>query len=161
MRDNTTGVSNTALGRVALRSNTTGGGNNAIGYHALETNTTANGNNAMGRVRCAITLQVQATLQSVTPPCRTTPQHPTTQRLGISLHNATTATGLVLIGRGWQGTTTGSENTALGYDAMQKTTTGGYNVGLGFRALFSNTTASYNMVGYKAGCTTTGTQTRS
>ena len=49
LRDNTTGIHNTAVGFDALKVNTTGQLNTSVGYESLVANTTASSNQAFGR----------------------------------------------------------------------------------------------------------------
>ena len=53
--------------------------------------------------------------------------------------------------------TTGSDSTAIGYQALAANTTGSQNVALGSRALYSNTTSNKNTaIGFNAGYSLTG-----
>jgi hypothetical protein len=123
---NTTGNQNTAFGNNALLENTTGGANAAFGREALRSNTTANYNSAFG----------VSALYSAT---------------GAS--NSAFGTGAVYGSLGQ--VSTGTNNTAIGFESGDQVTTGTQNVILGAGAASSGTndltTGSNNIViGYDA-----------
>ncbi|MEQ1916960.1 MAG: tail fiber protein, partial [Gallionella sp.] len=133
--NNTTGFSNTAIGRTALTSNTTGAQNTGIGLQALMGNTTGNDNVATG----AYSLQANTTGN-------------------FNVANGTFAlsantTGTANTAIGWNAlsaNTTNSYNTAVGYAALQANTNQN-NTAVGYQALTANTTGTQNTaMGYRA-----------
>jgi len=126
---NTTGSSNTAVGRDALEVNTTGSENTAVGRFALTSNTEGDENTAIGRY----SLGTNTTGEKNTA-------------LGHStVENNTTGDFNVGIGYGaLQANTTADNNTAVGYQSLDANTTGVENAALGTGALGANTTGIHN-----------------
>jgi hypothetical protein len=161
---NTTGSSNVAVGRQALQANTTASSNTAVGYQAGYTNATNTALTAIGYKalynsaadsNTAIGYQAGVGVTSGT------------QNFfgGVNAGQyVTTGSNNVAIGNQAIGasTSTGSYNTAVGFNALYANTTASNNTAVGYQAGYSNTTASYNTaVGYQAGysLTTSGANT--
>ena len=129
--DQTTGegLSNTAVGAVALFLNTTGSNNTAVGMSALLNNDTGNANTAIGR---------DALLENTGGEFNTATGH------GALTNNINgsdnTANGMFAL----HDNTGGSENVAIGMQTLAGNDTGDDNTGTGFRALFSNISGSSN-----------------
>jgi hypothetical protein len=154
MQNTTTGAYNTALGSTALLSNTTGSSNTAVGEKAMQGNTTGGSNTALG----------SGALQNSTNGNYNTAVGFQTLYSATSFSDGNTAVGYKSLF-----STTGSENTAIGfqagnvnaggnfnifvgYNAGQANTQGSGNVFMGLGAGSSNTTGNYNTyVGYGSG----------
>ena len=147
-------ATNTVLGDNALDANTTGSLNVAIGYDALTANTEGSQNVAIGRN----SLKVNTTALGNTA-------------IGTSALSATlTGATNTAVGADSLKSTVGSDNTGVGYQAMQSATsasstvavgrealggavlTGAGNTGVGYTAGKVVTSGTYNtLMGYKAG----------
>jgi len=168
-KGNTTGTWNTAVGNSSLQLNTTGNGNTALGYIALQVNTTGayntaiggrdvNGygplaNSGTGNYNIAVG---NAALANATASNQC-------NAVGFRAGYLNTGSDNCFFGyySGFQ-VTSGNYNTYVGNNAGPNgsASTGSNNVALGYQALTQNTTASNNTaVGYQAGySTTTGQQ---
>ena len=147
LNGNTTGNDNVGIGLNALVVNTSGSNNVAIGRQALTSNTTASNNTAVG---------YQAGYTNVTG----TDSVSVGYQAGLfATGNYNTAVGS-LAAKGGNGTFTGIENTAIGYQALTANTSASYNTAVGRNALVSATTGGYNtVIGHNSGDTiTTGTK---
>ena len=168
---NTTGQQNTASGRASMYSNTTGGNSSAYGYISLYSNTTGNYNTALGHSA----LYSNTTASNNTAVGYQAGYSNTTgansvyvgQGSGYSHtggdsiyigknsgyaqttgNNNTVVGGAAMYGTG---TTSGSNNSAFGLQALNSNSTGNYNTAVGMQSLTSNTTGAYNVaVGYQA-----------
>jgi hypothetical protein len=143
MQANTTGGSNVALGREALRSNTTGADNIGVGFNALYSNSTGANNIGIG----SYALFSNSTANS-------------NVAMGFNALAANT-TGSANSGYGQSALgahTTGSGNTAVGFSAANTLTTGGSNTIIGASTVVSAVTVSNEIV-IGAGLTGKGTQT--
>jgi hypothetical protein len=124
-----TGANNTAVGHQALTNNTTGNNNSAFGQASLLLNTTGVGNLAVG----AQTLVLNTTGNSNTA-------------IGyLALLNNVTGSNNVGLGRSSLFNNTGSNNTALGYQAGYAgvaNTTGANNIFIGYQATGVSATES-------------------
>jgi trimeric autotransporter adhesin len=120
MENSTTGLYNTSVGSTSLLNNTTGSSNTAIGEKAMQGNTTGDFNTALG----------SGALQNATTSNNNT-------ALGFqSLYNASYFT---------------NDNTAVGYQSLYNTT-GSQNTAIGYQAGYVNNGGSFNIfVGYNAG----------
>jgi trimeric autotransporter adhesin len=154
---NTTGQSNTGIGKAALSLTTSGAYNTAVGYNALSNNTTGNGNTANGVSALSLnttggynTSVGQSALSSNTTGADNT-------AIGVNAlgHNITgkgnTATGLFALSTN----TTGYGNTAIGTYALEFNTNGDGNVATGMKALnqnngFYNTANGYDALLYNS-----------
>lgn len=117
MHYNETGSQNTAVGYDALQANLSGSSNTAVGWHSMYYNTTGSSNTAVGDDALAFN----------------------------TIGNLNVAVGrYALYSNGSTGI--GFENTAVGYDAMQRLTDGAENTSLGSFALNFLTTGSRNTV---------------
>jgi hypothetical protein len=143
---NTTGYSNTVVGRYAAQANTTGNNLIAIGDQALYTNTTGNANIAIG------TGSLNA---NTTGNYNTAVGNGNTGISGGALGLNTTGSNNTALGyQSLINNTTASNNTAVGYQAGYSNTTGQYGTFLGQQAGYTNSVGSYNtFVGYLAGYT--------
>jgi len=141
---NTTGGYNTANGEVALFSNTTGTENTAVGYEALYYNNgsgnTANGVNALednttGSYNTAVGEGASFYNTTGTDNCA----------IGqVALYSDTDASYNTAVGEAAMYYNNGSNNTAIGWSAINKNTSGSSNTGAGYQALYSNTNGSSN-----------------
>jgi hypothetical protein len=128
LETNTTGSSNTALGRDSLIANTTGTDNTASGYQALYSNTTGNHNTASGRKSLRL---------------NSTGIHNTASGSEAMYSNTT---GTDNTAHGYQAlynNTTGTLNTAVGFQALKSNVVHNYNTAIGDRCL-GNATEHYN-----------------
>jgi predicted acyltransferase (DUF342 family) len=140
-------TTNTAIGISALPVNTTGSNNTAIGVQALQTNQTGSSNTALG-----IAALMSSTTSSNTAVGAGSLQYMTSSNnntgLGASAGIYVNGSQNTAIGSnamiGVSGSTTGTNNSAIGYTALYSITTGNYNCALGSAALYSNTTSSNN-----------------
>lgn len=109
-----TGNDLTAVGVSALSFNTSGADNTGIGYQSLQSNSTGSNNTAVG---------------------------------SYALYLAQTSSGSTAVGFGAAGTMAGGPNDAFGYQALfgQFPTTGTNNTAIGANALWDNSTGSYNV----------------
>lgn len=137
-----TGLSNTAVGNLALFSNTTGGYNTAIGNTALRFNTTGDYNIAVGH---------QTLISNTTGRVNTAVG-------GQALNFNTTGTENVVTGfNAMLYNTTGSYNTGIGNSAMFSNLTGNNNTAVGIGALGYNRSGSNNAaLGFNAGSLPSG-----
>jgi hypothetical protein len=135
---NTSGNSNNAFGSQALASNTTGSSLVAIGHEALKSNTTASYQTAIGYQAGIYSTGGFNTLIGA--------------GAGQGSSGLTTGSGNTAVGfNALVANRAGSDNVAIGVNASSSNTTGNYNVAVGREALLSNTTASNNTaVGYQA-----------
>ncbi len=128
-----TGNSNQVFGYLALFVNTSGGNNHAFGNNSLESNTTASNNVAFGNQ----TLTRVAT-------------NGNNVAVGFAALRYTTAANQVAMGyQALQGSATtelntGTQNTAIGYQAGLANTSGSNNIFVGYQAGLANTSGSYN-----------------
>ena len=123
LNDNSTGSSNTAFGLGALGANTTGSNNTAFGTGALDSHISGDGNTASGSAALAYnTLGSNNTATG-------------TNALGASIGSNNTAIGAYAL---FYPDTSGSDNVAVGYQALYSNTTGEYNTASGDGALHSN-----------------------
>jgi len=160
-RSNTTGSFNTAIGTGALSQNTTGNYNSSLGYGAGAStnlsNTTAIGANAVVSASNSLVLggsganAVNVGIGTATPAF-------TLDVEGTGVVNVATSFNLggqpfafgsypnqnAFLGFSGNFTTTGTGNTATGYQALLANTTGYGNVASGYQALFANTTGQTN-----------------
>jgi hypothetical protein len=153
LKDNTTGIENTAIGHDALTNNTIGGANVAIGRSALAANTTGSLNTAIGK---------SALLSNTTGEWNTAIG--TGAMSGGTGTNCNVAVGFgalhvngggddnVAIGtRALRQNTTGCQNVAVGFCAMYTNTSGKWNTAIGFHSMKNNTIGSCNVAaGYKS-----------
>ena len=130
MQKTTTGAYNTALGSTALLNNTTGSSNTAIGEKALQNNTTGGSNTAIG----------SGALQNITNSNYNT-------AVGFqTLYNATSfSDGNTAVGYQSLYNTTGTENTAIGYQAGYLNSGGSFNIFVGYNAGQANTGGTGNV----------------
>ena len=138
---NTTGTSNTAVGREALEANTTASNNTAVGLQALQANTTGAENTAVGSG--ALDANTTGSNNSA---------------IGYAaLSSNTTASNNAANGFfALVSNTTGAQNTASGAYCLYNLTTGNYNTGLGYLVGDNITTATENtLIGANAGTTIT------
>jgi hypothetical protein len=160
---NSTGSFNTAVGGQALLSNTTASSNNAFGYQSLYTNTTGADNTAVGHLSMylnstgsrSVAIGRQA-LYSSTVSDNTGIGYFAGYSISSGQYNLAVGGGDGATGSTLSNNTTGSNNTALGFQALRSNTTASNNTAVGYQALYSNTTASRNTaVGYQAGYSVT------
>lgn len=157
-RGNNSGVTNTALGNVALSNNDGNNQNTAIGEQALKSNTSGARNTAVGKnaLRDCTTssnntaIGVDALIALTT----TSPAQGGNVAVGdqsgrlISTGTNNTVMGYLSA----YSLTTGADNTAIGMNALRSTTTSNGNVSIGLNSLYSNTTGATNTaVGQDAG----------
>ena len=131
MAANTTGASNTAVGKSALYANTTGADNVAVGSLALDANTTASYNTAVGKN--ALGANTTGTQNSALG---------WGAGLGITTGGDNTAIGSAVMYGG--AGVTGTDNTGVGREALHTVTSGSGNTSVGNGALKANTTAANN-----------------
>jgi trimeric autotransporter adhesin len=152
---NTTGANNTAVGKEALGSNTTADSNTAVGYQAGYSNTTGTANHFIGKSAGFSNLSGGDLIYIGL----NTGYYATGERntfvggeSGVGVSGSSTGTNNTAIGyRSYESFTTGIHNVAVGELALKTTSSGSYNVGIGNDALRLNTTASNNTaVGYQA-----------
>jgi len=117
IRSGGSGLSNTAIGRDALRSNTTGYYNTAIGINALNANTTGYYNTAIG---------------SYALYSNTTGNYNTAIGSSALRSNTTGASNTAIGYYALYAVTEGIGNIALGYQAGNLITTGNYNIIIGY-----------------------------
>ena len=166
--DNTSGFDNTAYGVSALFNNTSGSENTANGYQALAANTSGFGNVAMGfQAGNQITTgnsnidigngglssdnniirigsgQTQTFIAGVINGNGGGLTNLSAAQL-VSIGNTNSGGGNFFVGPSGNATTSGSDNTANGLQALNNNTTGGYNTANGAAALDSNTSGSQN-----------------
>ena len=128
LKDNTTGVDNTATGFRALMSNT-GVENTANGSSALQSNTIGEGNTAVGSQ--ALSLNTQGSGNTATG---------SSALFGNTTGDFNTASGDEAL----FANTTGTQNTATGSAALTSNTSGFGNTATGFQALLNNSTGNFN-----------------
>ena len=162
---NTTGADNVAIGEAALLSNTTAANNTAVGNSALRANTTASNNTAVGKsagIKVSTgtnntILGANAGMELVTGgQCTFVGEEAGQNATGgdntfvgaFSGENYSGGSNNTSLGRaallGVDGSSTGDNNTSIGYNSMLANTTGADNVAVGALALDANTTASEN-----------------
>jgi hypothetical protein len=149
---------NTAVGKEALAFNTTASNNTAVGYQAGYNNTTGAANHFIGKSAGFSNLSGSDLIYIGL----NTGYYATGLRntfvggeAGVGVSGSSTGTNNTAIGyRSYELFTTGTNNVAVGELALKTTSSGSYNVGIGNEALRLNTTASSNTaVGYQAGYT--------
>jgi hypothetical protein len=137
LRDNTTGISNTAVGVGASVRNTVGTQNVAVGQDSLYFNNTGNRNTALG---------FQTLLYNTASD---------NTAVGFCAMRSNT-TGRYNTALGWKslnGNTSGDLNVSIAAQSLCKNTTGSNNIAIGDVALFNNTTGACNIaVGITAQC---------
>ena len=149
----TTGAWNTALGHQTLHSNTTGGSNTATGVQALFNNTEGEHNTANG---------VQALFNNTTGTYNTANGENTllenfagvqNTAIGAEALRFNTSSDNTAVGfRALQQNRGANRNTAIGSGALDSNTTGTGNTAVGWLALLDNTTGSENIaIGESAG----------
>lgn len=145
---NTAGSSNTAVGVSALQNNTTATYNTAIGWEALYSNTSGEYNTATGYE--ALASNTTGTYNSA---------HGYGALGGNSTGSYNTAEGSFALAESDHGSgsassafgysalpiSTGSNNTAVGYEALDNDGTGGDNIGIGYEAGYNITSGTYNI----------------
>ena len=133
LQANTTGTSNSGFGHNALASNTTGGNNVALGILALVSNTTSNNNIAIGR--SALRYYNQASQVAVGYEALA----------GSSTVTLNTGTQNTAIGfQAGTANSSGTRNTFVGYQAGLANTSGSDNTTYGNESLKANNTGSFN-----------------
>ena len=132
------GSNNIAIGHAALREKTAGSNQTAIGYQSQYYNTYTNSTNtSVGLYSLRSNQGTGNTVFGLKAMYKSTSG------------NYNTAVGENAIGNA---ISTGSSNTAMGYQAMLVNTSGGANVAIGRAALHDNTTGDHNVaMGYQAG----------
>jgi len=145
---NTTGSNNAAFGNGALQANTTASNNTAVGYQSLYTNATGARSTAIGH----------SALYSSTVSDNTGVGYFAGYSINSGQYNLAVGGGDGATGATLSNNTTGSYNTALGFQALKSNTTSSYNTAVGYQAGYSNTTVggAITAVGYKAGYATAG-----
>jgi hypothetical protein len=170
---NTTGGTNTAIGNAALKFNTTGNSNTAIGVQALRENTTGYNNAANGGFSLASnTTGNQNTANGIGALYANNTGNQNTATGGEALHDNVAGSNGVAVGYNSQyyanntataydntntsvgyeslrgsetaANNTGTDNTAIGRDALYSNTSGFANTAIGKGALYNNTTGSQN-----------------
>ena len=135
---------NTVVGENAFSANTTGSANTAIGYTAIRDNTTGKDNIAVGSssLRGNISGVSNIAIGSLTMISNTTGNY-----------NTAVGNGIEGVTQGALGlNTTGSNNVAMGYQAMLNNTTASQNTAVGYQSLYTGTISGANTaVGYQAG----------
>lgn len=133
------GILNSAVGHYALNSNTTGRDNTALGVSALFNNTSADRNVGVGNYAGYHSTGAQNTFMGFWA--------------GMGSFGATNGANNTAIGyQSLNKFTSGAKNTALGENAMLNLTSGDSNVGLGSFSLANQTSGSYNTsIGASAG----------
>ena len=135
---NTTGASNTAMGRSALGGNTTASNNTAVGYEALTTNSTGTNNQGFGTY--ALTLN-------------TTGSNNTSVGYNALGANTTASSNTAVGFRAAQGITTGTTNDLFGDNCATNLTTGSSNTLIGNNISTSaSTTNNANGLGLGLTC---------
>jgi len=136
---------NTAIGYQALLKNTSGSGNVALGYGSLGNNTSSADNTAVG-------YNALNTLNNGASSSGNVAVGSTALGNGQYLtYNTAVGLGALNVANGTSGSPS-TNNTALGFKALNKNTTGNNNIGIGSNALFNLTTASNNTaIGVDAG----------
>jgi Chaperone of endosialidase/Bacterial Ig domain len=129
---NTSGSSNTAAGGSAMFFNTTGMQNTATGYLAMRDNRTGSGNTSVG----------QSALQRGDGTSNTAiGSHTMAGGMGFFTGSENTAIG----GQALRELASGANNTAAGFGALLFNSDGSNNTANGYRALFSNTVGANNV----------------
>ncbi len=155
---------NTVDGDHALFSNTTGIGNSAFGWYSLFANSDGAFNTGVGAGTLALNVGNQSTgegtqntaVGAVALLLNSKGQGNTAVGASALLSNDSTGSGLAsfnsAFGSGALKNNNGSENTALGVDALFNNTIGSFNTAIGGGALDANTTGSGNTgIGLNAG----------
>lgn len=166
---NTTGSGNSALGSGALFSNNTGGNNSALGYQALYSNVSGNYNSALGFMSLhANTASGNTGIGVGTLFSNVAKTGNTAAGWGAMTYTDNTATAgvggntaagyLALFGvNPTPSSVTGTNSTAIGYQAGLNWTTGGNNVLFGYEAGSTFNGASNTVaLGFQAGYTDRG-----
>lgn len=149
--DNTTGSSNTATGDNALVSNTEGEDNTANGASALNQNSTGNGNTAIGSEALFNNTASDNTAVGYQALEDNTSGPNTAIGAGALMGNTTGSENVAigfnaLAGDPAAGSfNTGDDNIAAGDDVLVLNTSGSDNIGVGFNALNENLTGSGNV----------------
>jgi len=144
--NNTTGSSNTAIGKESLYTNTTGNYNTSNGVQSLLYNTTGSNNIAIG----GSTLLFNTTGSNNSATGTQSLYYNTTGDANtangvLALYANTTGGGNTAIGtQSLYSNTTASNNTGLGSQSLFANSTGHDNVGIGRQSLSANTTGNYN-----------------
>lgn len=125
-----TGISNVAIGNLALQLNTTGEENTAIGYNALQANTTGSYNVALGTG--ALYSQIGGTQNIAIG--------------GSALALNISGEGNAAVGTNTLNQSTGHSNSALGGGALQNLDTGDSNVAIGSYAGSTLDSGSNNII---------------
>jgi len=148
MFDNTTGANNVAVGYLALGNNTTAAGNSAVGYKALEDCTTGHSNAASGAYSLSnVTTGDKNTAVGFSAGARITTANEFT---AVGYYAGLYATGGSCTfvgeaaGRGVDGSSTATNNTAVGRNALYAYTSGDTNQAFGKDSLIACTTGTNN-----------------
>ena len=161
LNSNTSGTNNTAVGRYAMSSNTSGSYNAALGTDALMNNNSGGGNTAIGYASQKNTTYGTSNTSVGNNSMKNNIAGSKNVAIGDDALNSN-ENGDNLVAVGFQAlyknaSTTpitfngGTENTALGYQALKENTTGSANTAAGFQALSTNTSYGNNSAfGYKA-----------
>tara|TARA_Y100000114_G_scaffold78402_1_gene72121 strand:+ start:8278 stop:10524 length:2247 start_codon:yes stop_codon:yes gene_type:complete len=138
------GNSTVALGKDALNDQTSGNYNCAVGVEALSKVTSTSQNMAFGVYAGRYTTGSSNVFVGYSA--------------GEGVNGSTTGSNNVAIGeKAMESTTSGGNNTAIGYRTLKSATTADSNTAIGYNGLTNATTASYNSsLGYQAlkSCTT-------
>lgn len=125
MASNTTGSDNTAFGSRALTANTTGLRNSAMGMSALMANTSGNDNTAFGH---------SALIASTGASANTAIGYQAMSKITL-VGSGNTAFGNYSLGAG-AASTTGASNTAIGHQSLNRITGGSENTAVGYQAIY-------------------------
>jgi hypothetical protein len=146
LSSNTTGHDNTAFGNYALMSNTTGDDNTAVGLFALGSNTSGRLNTAIGDHALNYNTADANTATGFGTLALNTTGNQNTADGVFALSQNTTGNNNVAIGDNAIGlNTTGNQNVAIGNEAVG-TTSGSKNIGIGFQAGINVSGASSNNI---------------
>jgi hypothetical protein len=144
------GADNTAVGYTSLESNSTGGGNTAVGSLALSSNDTGSNNTAVGFVALFDYFGSGNTAVGALAMDGFAGSGNNNTGIGTNalsyIHsgdNNTAVGGNAMYGSTTLGST-GSNNTATGYDTLYSLTTGSSNIATGYSTLFFDTSGSFN-----------------
>ncbi len=133
LRDNTSGQFNNAFGYQALLVNITGDGNSVFGHTVMQANTTGSDNTAMG---------VAALISNISGG-----QNVAIGRQSLRYYNQSNQTAIgyqALQGNATVALNTGTQNTAVGYQAGLANSSGSNNTFLGYAAGAANTSGTNN-----------------
>jgi len=143
---NTVGITNTAVGRVALLNNTTGGRNVGVGYAALAQTTTAPWNTAVGSFTLTDNTIGHRNVAIGGVALRFNTEGYKNVAVGIdSMARNLVGNRNVAVGSEAMRYNLASDNTGVGYQALNANTTGTNNAALGLETLLSNTTGGFNV----------------